>query len=47
VVALIEIRVGLQLIVTGMRLRTPLPDGSSMKAGGESTLVLAPGLGCW
>ena len=31
------------MIVTGMPLRAPLPDGSSINVGGESTLVLAPG----
>src|SRR5206468_2733322 len=32
-----------QLISTGMPLRAPLPDGSSRKVGGASTLVLVPG----
>src|SRR6201997_5765603 len=31
------------MIVAGIPLRTPLPDGSSTNVGGESTLVLAPG----
>src|SRR6201993_3456006 len=31
------------MTVTGIPLRTPLPDGSSTNVGGESTLVLAPG----
>src|SRR5208337_2554435 len=38
-----EIEGDLQLIVTEMPLSTPLPEGSSMNVGGESTLVLAPG----
>src|SRR6185437_7289096 len=31
------------MIVTGMPLRAPLPDGSSRNIGGDSALVLAPG----
>jgi hypothetical protein len=29
--------------VTGMPLRAPFPDGSSMKFGGDNTFVLTPG----
>jgi hypothetical protein len=42
-VARVEIEPDLQLTVTGMPLSTPLPDGSSINVGGDSTLVLAPG----
>jgi len=31
------------MIVTGMPLRAPLPDGSSINVGGESALVFVPG----